>query len=162
MASVGEILWVCETDGEEATQALGRRLGELCGGGEVIALDGVMGAGKTCLTGGLAQGLGIAEPAVSPTFVIMRTYAGAGGLRLFHFDLYRLTGENDLETVGYEECIGPGNVVVVEWPSRCPTSLADFSLALRIEVLDATRRRITARAGTLPFAPGLACAPAFA
>lgn len=158
----GEVLWTVETHSEEQTQALGRWVGEACAGGEVIALDGEMGAGKTCLTGGLAEGLGVAEPAVSPTFVIMRTYAGSRGLRLFHFDLYRLSGEDDLETVGYEECIGPGGVVVVEWPSRCPRSLADFSLALRIEVFEGTRRRVTARAGTLAFAPALASLPALA
>ena len=144
------LLWECTTHGADATHALGRRLGEACQGGEIILLDGPLGAGKTCLAGGVAEGLGVIEPAVSPTFVIMRAYRGARGLALHHFDLYRLGGDDDLDTIGWDDALAPDAVVLVEWPARCPSVLEEYTVALKLEPTGDGGRRITAHAGARP------------
>lgn len=139
--------WVSPS--EEATIRLGRRLGRACRGGEVILLEGPLGAGKTCLAGGLAEGLAIAEPAVSPTYVILRSYRGARGLTLHHLDFYRLGGDEDLETIGLEDCFGEDAVVLIEWPSRCPAVLDQFTLLLELEPVGEAARRVRAVPGPL-------------
>jgi tRNA threonylcarbamoyladenosine biosynthesis protein TsaE len=135
---------------EEETVKLGRRLGKACQGGEVILLEGPLGAGKTCLAGGIAQGLEIAQPAVSPTYVILRSYASPRGLTLHHLDFYRLGGDEDLETIGLEDCFGEDRVILAEWPSRCPRAFPEFTLLLQLDLAGETARRIQAFAGTLP------------
>ncbi|MEN6625097.1 MAG: tRNA (adenosine(37)-N6)-threonylcarbamoyltransferase complex ATPase subunit type 1 TsaE [Candidatus Sumerlaeia bacterium] len=142
-------LWQFLSPSEDATVDLGRRIGAACRGGEVILLDGPLGAGKTCFAGGLAAGLGIDEPAVSPTFVILRSYRGDRGLTLHHFDFYRLGGEGDLDTIGFEDCLTDDAVVLIEWPERCPSLFEQFTLALKLEVIDEASRRITAWPGLL-------------
>ena len=142
-------LWEFTSHGEEETVDLGRRLGRACRGGEVILLEGPLGAGKTCLAGGIAEGLGIDQPAVSPTFVIVRSYGGARGLTLHHMDFYRLGGDADLETIGLEDCFAETSVILAEWPSRCPHAFERFSLLLQIDVLDENTRRLRAWGGGL-------------
>lgn len=148
-------IWQFLSVSEAETVELGRRMGAACRGGEIILLDGPLGAGKTCLAGGLAAGMGIDEPAVSPTFVILRSYRGARGLTLHHFDFYRLGGEDDLDTVGWEDCLSDDAVVLVEWPERCPSLFERYTLALKLEVVDDERRRITAWAGEMAITEGL-------
>ena len=147
------ILWELITQGESQTIELGRRLGRACRGGEILLLDGPLGAGKTCLTGGIAQGMGITEPAVSPSYVILRSYLSPDGLTLHHLDFYRLAGGSDLETVGVDDCLSPDAVVVTEWPGRCPDAFDAFTLAIQIHAIDERRRRLSAVAGTLPIPP---------
>ncbi len=154
-------LWELVSGDEERTIELGRWLAGACRGGEIILLDGPLGAGKTCLAGGLAQGLGIAEPAVSPTFVIMRAYHGRRGLWLHHYDFYRLGGGEDLATVGFEDSLREDVVVLIEWPGRCPEVFDDFTLALRLEPLGENLRRIGAWAGPRPLPEPLRQLPPF-
>ena len=90
--------WSLETPSPEATREFARSLAGRLRGGEIILLQGALGSGKTCFTGGLAEGLGIEEAVVSPTFVIHRSYASPRGLTLHHLDFYRLAGDVDLET----------------------------------------------------------------
>lgn len=137
--------WV--SPNEEATIELGRRLGQACRGGEIILMEGPLGAGKTCLAGGLAEGLGIGEPAVSPTYVIMRSYSGSRGLTLHHLDFYRLGGDEDLETVGLEDCLTEDAVVLIEWPSRCPGAMEAYTLMLELEPVSETQRRLRVTMG---------------
>jgi tRNA threonylcarbamoyladenosine biosynthesis protein TsaE len=151
-SSATQPLWEIVTHGDARTRALGRRIGRACRGGEIFLLDGPMGAGKTCLAGGIALGLGIEQPAISPTFVIMRAYDGARGLTLFHFDFYRLGGDGDLDTIGLDDCFGPGGVILAEWPSRCPHAFDAATLTLRIEVTGEKTRHVTALPGGLPAA----------
>ena len=89
------------TRSEEETEALGRRLGEKLMPGSLVAYTGDLGAGKTAFTRGLARGLGVTERVTSPTFNIVNEYEG-GRLPLFHFDLYRLGGEEELFDIGVE------------------------------------------------------------
>lgn len=105
----------------DQTLAIGRALVDLVCAGEVLALSGALGAGKTQFVKGLALGLGVAEdaPVVSPTFVIVREYAGR--LRLVHCDAYRLTSIEELLDLGLEEALQDGlSVVAIEWSDRFP------------------------------------------
>ena len=102
------------TNGVAQTEELGRRLGEALAPGTVIAYTGDLGAGKTAFTRGLAQGLGITTQVTSPTFTIVNEYEG-GRLPLFHFDMYRLGGSDELFDIGWEDYLARGGVCAVEW-----------------------------------------------
>ncbi|MBI5136268.1 MAG: tRNA (adenosine(37)-N6)-threonylcarbamoyltransferase complex ATPase subunit type 1 TsaE [Nitrospirae bacterium] len=114
-----------------ATRSLGARLGAACHGGEVLLLEGNLGAGKTCLAKGVAEGLGI-DPATvtSPTFTLMRLHHGR--LPFYHVDLYRIGSPDEIARLGlFDEVDGPG-VTLVEWPTLGgPHPPAD---ALRIHI----------------------------
>ncbi len=117
----------------EQTVALGRVLGSLLRGGDFIALSGPLGAGKTQFVKGVALGLGVdpSEPVVSPTFVLVREYAG--NLRLYHIDAYRLAGAGELFSLGLEEMTGEADAVVaVEWADRVPQAVP--ASACRVEL----------------------------
>ena len=102
------------TNSVEQTEELGCRLGERLAPGTVIAYTGDLGAGKTAFTRGLARGLGIAAQVTSPTFTIVNEYEG-GRLPLFHFDMYRLGGSDELFDIGWEDYLARGGVCAVEW-----------------------------------------------
>ena len=102
------------TNSVQETEQLGRRLGERIAGGTVIAYTGDLGAGKTAFTRGLALGLGIDMQVTSPTFTIVNEYEG-GRLPLFHFDMYRLGGSDELFDIGWEDYLARGGVCAVEW-----------------------------------------------
>lgn len=105
------------TNSPAETEALGQRLAETLQPGDVIAYTGDLGAGKTAFTRGLARGLGITERITSPTFTIVNEYQG-GRLPLFHFDMYRLSSEEDLFDIGWEDYLDRGGLCVVEWSER--------------------------------------------
>ena len=110
------------TAGEEQTEALGFRLGQLIQPGAVIAYTGDLGAGKTAFTRGLARGLGIPDRVTSPTFTIVNEYEG-GRLPLFHFDLYRLASSDELFEIGWEDYLRRGGVCAVEWSENAAGAL---------------------------------------
>lgn len=114
-----------------ATAELGRKLGQLARSGDIILLHGGLGAGKTTLTQAIAAGLGIsAEQHVSsPSFALLHEYSG-GRLPLRHLDLWRLAGEDDVETAGLLEHIGGPGLTVVEWPER----LGSLTPAQRLDI----------------------------
>lgn len=97
----------------EQTRALAARLADTLQPGDVVALDGDLGAGKTVFVKGLAQALGVREEILSPTFTIVREYAGR--LPLYHFDVYRLEDAEELYEIGFEEYLCGAGVTVVEW-----------------------------------------------
>jgi tRNA threonylcarbamoyladenosine biosynthesis protein TsaE len=100
------------------TEAVAAELARSLRGGEVITLDGDLGAGKTQFVRGLVAGLGGDPRTVSsPTFVLLNVY-DTGRLKVFHLDAYRTHGEEDFETIGFAELLEQNGVVVVEWPSR--------------------------------------------
>ena len=101
----------------EATQAFGESWAEGLKGGEVFALHGVLGAGKTQIVKGLARGLGYTGDVTSPTFTIVHEYRG-GRLPVYHLDLYRLKGEADAIEIGLDEYLPSDGVTVIEWPDR--------------------------------------------
>jgi tRNA threonylcarbamoyladenosine biosynthesis protein TsaE len=112
-----------------ATHAAGRALGHLLGAGDSVSLSGEMGAGKTSLSQGIAQGLGVNDAVNSPTFALVQEYA-CGRLPLVHADLYRLEHERELTELGLAEVLDEGRaVVLVEWAERFP-QLGPFDLSV--------------------------------
>lgn len=114
----------------EETLQLGRLLGKKLKGGEVIALKGDLGAGKTLFVKGLAQGLDAHEPVTSPTFNLIHLYQGR--LLLAHFDVYRLPSPQALEELGYEEFFYGMGVTAVEWSDLIESYLPEEYLAVQI------------------------------
>ena len=118
------------TSSEHETRALGEKIASLVRPGDVILLIGELGTGKTVLAKGIAQGLGIKEKVLSPTFTILKEYAGK--IPLYHLDAYRLDGPRDLQDLGLEEYL-EGGVLLVEWGDRvCRYFTADY-LEIRID-----------------------------
>jgi len=131
-----------ETTSAEATRTLGKALGESCAGKEVVALVGPLGAGKTCLVRGIAEGLGApAEAVTSPTFVLIHEYAGR--VPLYHVDLYRLDEREAAQELGLEEYLDSTGVTVIEWADRAPAALPRDYLRVTLEHRGGDRRRLT-------------------
>src|SRR5581483_9774605 len=101
---------------EQETRRFGRALGELLRPGDVVALIGDLGTGKTTLTQAIARGMGITADVSSPTFALVHEYYGP--TPLFHFDPYRLDRCEDLADLGFEEYFHRGGVIVVEWADK--------------------------------------------
>lgn len=102
----------------ERTEAFGKILGEIVEPGDIVTLEGPLGAGKTALTQAIARGLGI-DPRIyvtSPTFSLLHEYQGR--IPLYHMDLYRLTGEDEIESLGFSEYLYGNGLTVIEWPER--------------------------------------------
>jgi tRNA threonylcarbamoyladenosine biosynthesis protein TsaE len=115
--------------GPQETEALGRRLGGLLRAGDVLLLSGELGAGKTCLTQGIARGLGIDDIVCSPTFILVGEYRGR--VRLYHADLYRLDNPVEIEALDLDRSTEDG-VLIVEWPERAPWLLPREHLLIRM------------------------------
>ena len=103
------------------TERFGERLAKELRPGAVVAFTGALGAGKTALTRGLARGLGCAGRVTSPTFTIVNDYEG--DIPLFHFDLYRLSSEDELYDIGWDDYLARGGVCAVEWSERAAGAL---------------------------------------
>ncbi len=135
MASVG-----LTTSSAEETFAMGARLGQVLEPSDFIGLSGQLGAGKTQLSRGIAQGAGVPlEDVSSPTYAIVQTYTGR--LTLHHADLYRLATQDDLYSVGYFDLLEQEAAMLVEWVDQVPGAAPADLLRIRIDVLTATERR---------------------
>ena len=120
------------THSPDGTAALARVIADRLRGGEVIALVGELGSGKTCFCKGLAQGLGIDPNGVtSPTFVLVNEYQGR--LHVYHFDAYRLAGEEEMAALGCQEMFAGRGVCLVEWADRVAGCLPEDRLTVRLE-----------------------------
>jgi tRNA threonylcarbamoyladenosine biosynthesis protein TsaE len=127
------------TNAPGETQELGRRFGQLAQPGDVLLLKGDLGAGKTCLTQGIAWGLGVKEHALSPTFVIMREMHGR--LPLFHIDLYRLDKLEETQDLGLDDYFYYGRgVCVVEWAEKAMALMPPEHLLIEIDYVSDTSR----------------------
>lgn len=131
-----EVLHDCE-----ATQALGEKLGKVLEPGDVLLLEGDLGAGKTTLTQGLAKGLGVKEFVNSPTFVLISEYE-SGRLPLYHMDLYRVEAEEALYDLGIDDYFFGSGVCVVEWPDIARSFLPDNFARLTL-VRDGAGRQVS-------------------
>ena len=129
------------SDSPEATTAAGERLGARLGAGDVVALTGELGAGKTCFVQGLVRGLGATTAATSPTFVLVNEYRGR--LPVHHVDVYRAQSLTELLDLGLEELIAGGGVTLVEWADRCEPLLPARAVRVHIEGVGDEPRRIT-------------------
>ena len=125
---------VFTTKSADETVELGRRLGEVLKAGEIVALDGDLGAGKTCITRGIAEGMGlISDDVCSPTFTIVNEYTDpADKMPLFHFDTYRLSGTDDFIAAGLDEYFYRGGVCVIEWSSVIDDILPENTVRINI------------------------------
>ena len=128
--------------GAEQTRRLGAHLGVLLRAGDVILLEGEFGSGKTTFTQGIARGLGIDSRYVnSPTFTLINEYPGVV-VPLYHIDLYRLDGQEQISTLGLEEYFGGDGVTVVEWPSEAAAWLPTERLTIRFSHVNDTKRTL--------------------
>lgn len=116
------------------TYELGRRLGTLLEAGDLLALSGDLGAGKTCCIQGIACGLGVEDRRIvtSPTFTLIQEYQGR--LPIYHFDVYRIDHEDDLYDLGYEEYFYGEGVTLIEWAERIPGFLPAEHLVMTFHI----------------------------
>ena len=128
----------------EQTRAFGANLASQLKAGDVLLLEGDLGAGKSELTRGIARGLGIAGPIGSPSFTILNVYED-GRVPLYHFDWYRLQSSEELYELGMDEYLGGDGIAVVEWPVRCPDAVPPCCLRISLVPVDETSREITLR-----------------
>ena len=125
----------------QETERIGELLGSVLTRGDIIALAGELGTGKTTLVRGVARGMGIEGAEVaSPSFTLVNEYEGP--LPLYHIDLYRLDDEGDLLAIDYDEYIRGDGVVVIEWADRIPRAVPPEALWITLQYLDAERREI--------------------
>jgi tRNA threonylcarbamoyladenosine biosynthesis protein TsaE len=124
------------------TRRLGERLAAFCTGGEIVCLSGDLGAGKTCFVQGLAKGLGVKETVISPTFTIIREYAGTKDRpSLYHVDLYRLC-ESDVASTGLEDYLEGEGIVAIEWAEHLGHLAPAECLQIEFRYLDETKRSL--------------------
>jgi tRNA threonylcarbamoyladenosine biosynthesis protein TsaE len=128
------------TDSPEQTKALGRALSGVLAPGDVVSLTGDLGAGKTTLIQGAAEGLGVIEPVLSPTFTLVREYLG--DQRVYHLDVYRLDRLYEVLELGFEEILDRGGVVFVEWGDAIQALLPDAYLQIELLVDEVDDRRL--------------------
>lgn len=119
------------TRSEEETFAIGRKLGEMAQPGQIFCLEGDLGTGKTVLAKGMARGLGVTDDVVSPTFTIVHEYKGR--LPFYHFDIYRLEDEDELDEVGWNDYIGSDGVVLIEWADQVQEAMPEDAVWIRIQ-----------------------------
>ena len=123
---------VIETNSENETLELGRRLGQKAVPGQVFSLVGDLGVGKTVFTKGMADGLGITEPVSSPTFTILQVY-DEGKLPFYHFDVYRISDPEEMDEIGYEDYFYGDGVCLVEWANLIEELMPEDTIRVRIE-----------------------------
>lgn len=143
------------THSADETQALGQRLAKRLLPGDVIAYFGDLGAGKTALTRGIAQGLGVTDLVTSPTYTIVNEYL-TGRIPLFHFDMYRLGSSDELFDIGWEDYLARGGVCAVEWSENVEDALRDaIHITIEKDPLEPDSRRITIEGGSRFEAAGI-------
>ncbi len=125
----------------EQTRKIGMKLGKLAASGDVILLVGSLGAGKTCLTQGIAHGLGIHEYTASPTFVLVREYRGK--LPLYHIDLYRLDKIEEVTQLGLDDYLYGNGVCVVEWADKGLSVLPKEHLLIEMQIVSPMKRKLS-------------------
>lgn len=123
----------------EQTEAFAKEYAKTLRAGDVVLLDGDMGAGKTVFAKGVAEGLGIDEEVTSPTYAYMNDYDG----RLFHYDCYRIESPEQAEALGLADYFDMGGICLIEWAQNIAPLLPRVVKRVRIKKLDETRREIT-------------------
>lgn len=135
----------CASADEKDTKKIGAMVAEKAKPGMVISLRGSLGAGKTVFAKGFAEALGITEAIVSPTFTLVQEYEGR--LKMYHLDLYRLSGEDEFESMGGEDFLYSDGVALVEWSEKIDSMLPDDTVYVRIWIGDDQERYIEITGG---------------
>ncbi len=125
----------------EETEKIGFDFAASLKTGDIISLSGSLGAGKTVFVKGVAKALAIKESIVSPTFTIVQEYDGR--LKIYHLDLYRISGEDEFEAMGGEEFLYPDGVTFIEWSEKISTMLPEYTIYIQINIDQNGDRRIT-------------------
>ena len=115
----------------EETIALGERIGALLCPGDIIAMSGTLGAGKTTITKGIARSLGVEDTITSPTFCLISEYAGSK-MPLYHMDVYRLDGAEDFLNLGVEEMLYGNGICIIEWSEKVKEELPERCISMQI------------------------------
>ena len=133
---------IIRTESPEETQTLGEELGSTLKAGDVVALIGDLGSGKTCLTQGIARGVGIAQGEVvsSPSYIIINEYDGK--IPIYHIDLYRLETDAEIAELGLGEYINSDGICIIEWAERMAEGLPDTCIKIHIAWEDENTRSI--------------------
>lgn len=118
------------TKTEEETINLGKKIGSLLKKGDIIAMQGTLAAGKTTITKGIAQALGITDTITSPTFCLISEYYGS--MPLYHFDVYRLDGTEDFINLGADDMLYGDGVSIIEWSEKIMEELPSNTIILRL------------------------------
>jgi len=129
----------------DETIALGKQIGKALKPNDVVCLTGDLGAGKTTLIQGIAEGCGVKDYVTSPTFIIINEYQGR--LSFFHFDLYRLNDVFEIEDLGVEEYFERGGVCVIEWAEKLDGLKPKNVKEIKIEIVGDNERKIRISAG---------------
>ena len=131
----------CISNNTDDTISIGRILGELLSPGALITLSGPLGAGKTVIAKGIARGLKIETPIVSPTYTIAAEYTGR--IPLTHIDLYRTDSDEELELLGFDELAVRNGVTLIEWGEKAESFLTEETMRITIDICKDDRRRVT-------------------
>lgn len=118
------------SDSPKVTEQIGQKIADRLKGKEVIAMFGGLGMGKTALTRGIAAGLGAQDCVSSPTFALVNEYEGR--CRIYHFDMYRISGIDDLYAIGFFDYLDTG-VLIIEWSENIADALPEDSIIIRLE-----------------------------
>lgn len=130
---------------EKETEEIGYRFGKSLKRGDTVSLIGSLGAGKTVFAKGIARALDITEAVVSPTFTLVQEYEGSE--KLYHLDLYRLSGEDEFESMGGEEFLYPDGITLVEWAEKIGDMMRSDAFFVAITINDDESREITIEGG---------------
>jgi len=131
---------IFRSDSLAMTEEYGRRLAQTLTAGDVVAFYGGMGMGKTAMVRGIADGLGLSAEVSSPTFALVHNYGGQPPL--IHFDMYRVTGWDDLYSTGYFDYLDAGAILVVEWSENVEAALPADAIRIRIQQAEENVRLI--------------------
>jgi tRNA threonylcarbamoyladenosine biosynthesis protein TsaE len=139
------------TSSPEETRTWGREFARQLSGGDCLALIGDLGSGKTCLTQGICEGFHVKDRVNSPTFILVNEYSGeyADGrpVKIFHFDLYRLGGAEELADLGWDDYLAAGGICLVEWADRALELLPEHAIEIRIDAPEQEIRAFTIHRG---------------
>ena len=131
---------IIKTNSPLETEEIGRKLGEKLKKGDVVSLRGSLGAGKTVMAKGIARSLSIDEAIVSPTFTLVQEYEGRE--KLYHLDIYRLSGDDEFESMGGEEFLYPDGITLIEWSEKIDDMLPDDTIYITVTINDDLTRTI--------------------
>ncbi len=129
------------TSSEDETVMLGKRFASALKAGDVVALYGDLGSGKTQFVKGVCAGIGVTEHVTSPTFTLINEYRNHGGIPLFHLDLYRLRSFDEVLSLGIEEYLDDDGVSMIEWAEKAERILPREKYSVRFRVIDGVNRR---------------------
>ncbi len=129
------------THSADETIALGKKLGALLEKGDIIAMQGTLAAGKTTITKGIADALGVKDTITSPTFCLISEYEGK--MPLYHMDVYRLDGAEDFANLGTEDMLYGNGVSIIEWSEKIMEELPKKTIVLKLEAHEDGSRTIT-------------------